>query len=512
MSGLVLPNFLQDNILPRYLHHHDRCGGWHPDLSSLAACIGEPNHLMLGNIEDRQEWTIIKARSFFIELLKQAHAKRSVWQQCESLNLTRQLFKEVAELMEYEFTEFLHTSTESSSAKADYMSLFLYNPPGFERTLTSIGSSMRKYIRLLIDAIKSNSKIIDNNIKATINMARSIAGLIHSIDVTLGFSGRGRNTIEIGSLISGKASSSRYLALRCLGSGGFAEVWEVLSLTDTPQRLAAKITYLWPETSPMETQNILEITCSEVRLHGENSIKSINGVLNMLECFEIVPHIFCSIMELSDYPDLNSFNIWAHWNKQHPKSNSINISKPHSLDMNTKDILIVARDVVRVLANLESVGVIHRDIKPANILIHSFEPLRLTLADFGIHKRTVNSKKGSIPSVLVDYGDAKELQLGTVAYMSPECLCARDKKQLFDLDSREDSWQLGMTLLELYTGKAPVSIPYVDGAIDMMKLCTSKCDTQSRRCLGLGKVQQLQDLSLSLNLFLFFHSFRYMHD
>ncbi|CAL8095481.1 unnamed protein product [Orchesella dallaii] len=100
----------------------------------------------------------------------------------------------------------------------------------------------------------------------------------------------------------------------------------------------------------------------------------------------------------------------------------------------------VAMATVKALHYLkEKHDVIHRDVKPSNILLDELGNVKL--CDFGISGRLVDSK-------------AKTRQAGCTAYMAPERIEPPNKHSP-TYDIRADVWSVGITMVELATGKFP---------------------------------------------------------
>jgi serine/threonine-protein kinase len=86
--------------------------------------------------------------------------------------------------------------------------------------------------------------------------------------------------------------------------------------------------------------------------------------------------------------------------------------------------------------------IIHRDIKPSNILVSRDASLGelVKILDFGISK------------LLQADSDQTSSYMGTLAYSSPEQMEGRE------LDSRSDTYSLGVMMYEMLTGKMPLHV------------------------------------------------------
>ena len=201
---------------------------------------------------------------------------------------------------------------------------------------------------------------------------------------------------------------AEYELLQRLGAGGFGEVYEAVERS-SGLHYAVKVIDLEEATEDISSisQEVLSLS----------SHRSCGQLVAYYGCHVLHQHSLWLVMELVQDGSLLQ---------------QLTTRGPLSEDC----IAIITREVLLGLQYMAGEGKIHRDIKAANVLIN-IRKSQIKLTDFGASRQLTDTMRKC------------NTLIGSPYWMAPEVLL-RD-----DYDGKADVWSLGITLIELATGRPP---------------------------------------------------------
>ena len=213
---------------------------------------------------------------------------------------------------------------------------------------------------------------------------------------------------------------SHYRIIEKLGEGGMGVVYKA---EDTKLKRTVALKFLPPElTRDPEAKE---------RFIREAQAASLLDHTNI-----------CTIYEINETDDGQMFIAMACYEGQTLKD--ILVGAHHDAPnrpISKNQAISIAIQIAEGLNKAHEKGIVHRDIKPANIMITNDGTVKIL--DFGLAKLSGQAQLTKDSSTL-----------GTVAYMSPEQISAKEVDHLTDI------WSLGVVFYEMLTGELPFKGDY----------------------------------------------------
>ncbi|KAF7797078.1 hypothetical protein EIP86_008270 [Pleurotus ostreatoroseus] len=208
--------------------------------------------------------------------------------------------------------------------------------------------------------------------------------------------------------------SGRIQLLDRIGKGGWGVVYRARDLSFNPPKMRAVKIVLKPHPKSNRYSYLGREIASHYRANG------CPGVVAIHRAFEDDKYLYIVL----DY--CNGGDMWRA------------IMDRAAFARNSGLVKLAFLQMIDAVQACHTKGIYHRDIKPNNILV-SPDCTRIYLSDFGLSTQTKDS---------MSFG------VGTMQYKSPEACGSRGLHKPYNT-ARADIWALGVTLINMITGRMP---------------------------------------------------------
>jgi len=221
----------------------------------------------------------------------------------------------------------------------------------------------------------------------------------------------------------------RYLVERELGHGGFGTVYLASDNKVNSRKIVVKVMHSEELANDWRKKKFRQ----ELEALARINHPSVIGVLDCGETPDGCPYI---VMQYVNGVSLRS------------------LLTPEGLPFGRVANLI--KQIGRALTSAHEVGILHRDLKPENIMVQTSEDEEyVKVIDFGVAK---------VRNSIIDTSTARDVAVGTIAYMSPEQLNAQP------VNAASDIYALGIIAYEMLTGKRPLNPESSYQLLEMQRL------------------------------------------
>jgi WD40 repeat protein/serine/threonine protein kinase len=147
--------------------------------------------------------------------------------------------------------------------------------------------------------------------------------------------------------------------------------------------------------------------------------------------------------------------------------------------------------VCQAVQHAHQKGIIHRDLKPSNVLVGLYDGQPIPkVIDFGVAKAA--GQKLTDATLFTGFGAV----IGTPQYMSPE----QAQLDNLDIDTRSDTYSLGVLLYELLTGTTPLDRKRLGQAALVEVLRVIREEEPQRPSARLSTTEELPSIAACRNL------------